>query len=1011
MSSAARLQLFGVPTLAHDGSAWALPLERRSQLLVLLALKRGWVGRGEVAAMLWPEHDNKLAHGNLRKTLFRLDLLPWGRCVQSQGGALCFDGETDVAAFDAALREERLADALALRQGELLSGFDDDANEAWTGWLAYERERQRAAWRSAALAWLDGEVPAPAAVALSAQLLEAEPLDETALRQHVAWLVRSGQQVAARQVCGRFVERLADELGLAPGAALQALQQSLQPASAPAATPAAASPVAAAVAPAPAGDAGFIGRSAELRRIVALLAQEDCRVLCLLGPGGVGKTRLARRALQDLAPAFAQGAVFVTLEDVHDAAGFGERLVRELQVRPAGRGDALSQAIAALQGRQMLLVLDNAETLADGAALLQRLLHDCSGIKLLVTSRARLAVAGEWTLGIEGLPCPDAEDLDRLDAFDAVRLFERSARRVAQGFVATAEAAAIVEICRLVEGLPLALELAAAWVRVLPCAEIAAELRAGSELLQAQDPSQPRRHASIEQVFDQSWRQLAATEREALARLSVFRGGFTLAAARAVAAASMPVLGALADKSLLSKEADRMRLHPLVQQLAAVRLAGTGGQAAAEAEHMVYFQRWLQQRKRGAEGGDRETLQAIDAEFENCRQAWNIAVAQGRADALAHSAPTLLDHFEHRARFEEGLAFLAPALAAPIGRADNRLRALLLSQASLLELRLGRYDTARQSALQALAAVPETAGHDRRAMRDTRYQALSVLAGCALTLGQPAEGRRLYKQALLLARAGALLRNIAATLENLALCEKRLGHYDAALQLSIEALAQHRNNGDNARVALCLSNLGSMYLVLHEAEAAAAHLHEALGLSERHGLVSTHAFVLANLTELAMQTHATDAARQHAERALEIAERTGMRPLAGWLKVQLARLAARRGEPGAAREPLAAAAGLALALGAQTLKAAVLLGLAELLEAQQHPDLARRVLAFGVDEATLSTPDRDELRAEWARRAATLPADAPWPGIALDALLQRIVAEAPLAHAPLLALLQLTHAP
>src|SRR5262249_40915451 len=153
--------------------------------------------------------------------------------------------------------------------------------------------------------------------------------------------------------------------------------------------------------------------------------------------------------------------------------------------------------------------------------------------------------ASEWLVPLEGLPCPEPEDDAHAESFDAVRLFIRSARRVQPGLVPSKEIASIVEICQRVEGLPLALELAAGWTRVVSCREIAAELRQGAELLRAVDSAHVARHASIEAVFDQSWRLLSDAERSALTRLSVFRGGFTAEAARDVAAASLPVLGAL----------------------------------------------------------------------------------------------------------------------------------------------------------------------------------------------------------------------------------------------------------------------------------------------------------------------------------------------------------------------------------------------------------------------------------------------------------------------------------
>lgn len=989
-----RLNLFASPTVEWEGSTLVLPFERRTQLVVLLALRRQWVPRAEVAAMLWPEQETRLAFANLRKTLFRMSSLPWGAALESQGTALRFEVATDVAVFESALREQRSGEALAAYRGDLLAGFDDGESEAWTRWVAFERDRLRAAWRGAALAQLADAGPEPAhAIELSARLLGADPLDEAALRHHMHALARDGQASAARAAYRQFAERLSADLGLAPGAELRALHDTLSSAPRPLAATGAQPPSTAV-------DDGFVGRSIELQRIADLLARDECRLLCLIGPGGVGKTRLARRVLQALAPRYADGAVFVELEDVDTPTQFGLRLAHEARVASgSGHGDALARVVETWRDHQLLLVLDNFEQLAEHAPLLDRLLQDCPRLKIVVTSRLRLAVAGEWSMPLEGLPCPDPEDDDRAESFDAVRLFVKAARRVEPDFTAASERAAIVDICRQVEGLPLALELAAAWVRVLSCAAIADELRQGTELLRASDPRHPPRHASIEAVFEHSWRRLTAVEREALSRLSVFHGGFSIEAARAVATASLPVLGALADKSLLAKDGARMHLHPLVQQLAALRLDQGHARPATEAAHAAYFHHWLAQLEPATENGHREALQAIDTEFENCRRAWQFSIAHGQAEALTRSVPTLLNHFEHRARFEEGLALLRQAIGSPLGLADGRLRALLLSQAALMEMRLARYAEGEATASLALA----TTRHAQP--REAKYRALTVLAGCAVFTGRPAEARSAFQQALAMAQTDARAHDIASTLDNLALCEKRLGRYDEAQRLSLEALAQHRRNGDHARVALCLNNLGSLFTFRDDDEAAQGFLREALQLTEHHGLVSTGAYVLANLTDLALKAHDVDAARDHAERALDVAQSAGLRSLVAWLKVQLARLATRRGELDGACSLLCDGAELALTLGAQSVKPAVLLAWAELLEGQGHANAARRVLAFAADEPTLSAPDRDELRAAWALRASPAAADPPWPGMAVDELLQRIVIEREISHAPLIATL------
>ncbi len=984
-----RFALFGSPAVEQGGLKQALPFERRTQLLVLLALRGGWVPRAEIAAMLWPEQDSKLAYANLRKTLFRLAPLGWANGLESQAGALRLGTDVDVAAFEQALREQRHDDALALYRGDLLDGFDDGQSEAWTRWLAFERDRLRAAWRAAALARLaDANFDAAAALVLAARLLDADPLDEAALRARMAWLQRTGQTSAARQAYREFVERLQRDLGIEPGAELRAAHEGL-------AAPLAA-PLEMAIA-----DAGFIGRSIELQRIAALLARDECRLLCLIGPGGMGKTRLARRALHELASRFADGAAFVALEDIDTPAQFGLRMAQEAGVAPARGGtDALAGAIEVWRERRMLLVLDNFEQLAEQAALLERLLHGCAHLKLIVTSRVRLALAYEWSLPLEGLPCPDPEDQDHAESFDAVRLFTQAALRVDPAFAAAAEAAAIVDICRLVEGLPLALELAAAWVRVLPCAAIATELRQGGELLRARDAAHPARQASIEVVFEHSWQRLAPVEREALARLSVFHGGFTIEAARSVAGASLPVLGALADKSLLTRQGARMHLHPLVQQLSALRLGEGETRAATEAAHAAYFLLWLAQLEAAVEDGRREALQAIDTEFENCRRAWQIATRDGQAEALLASSRTVLDYIDDRGRAEDALAWLHQTIHSPLGRADAGLRATLVGQLAHLEYRMHRYDDARAHARQALA--------DSRHARDggARRQALTVLAGCALQQGRLADARGFYQRLLKQASIEGLDHSAAGTLDNLAIVQRRLGHYDEALSLSSQSLALHRRIGDLAGVALCLNTLAGTHMILHDYPAARAHLQEALAITQREGQVFTRTYVLGTLAEVALKSGDWAAAADHGARANELAERSGNRSVSCWMKLLLARVAVRRSELGAARAATAANTRLAVVLGSPSLYAVVLLVFAELLEAQGERAAARQVLAFAAAHPTITTSDRDDLRAEWAGRTSATVLDPPWPAITLDELLHRIVAEAEVAHGQLIAALR-----
>ncbi len=985
------LSLFGVPSISRDGAARPLPFERRTQLLAHLALKRTWVSRDELAALLWPKLDSRLAQTNLRKALFRLQGLPGADRLDVQGRALRVEMPTDVHAFEQALREERIADAVALHRGGLLAGFDDGGNQAWTEWLGFERGRLRSAWRGAAQQHLQGDLPAAQAVELSQRLVDEDPLDEGAVRLHMDWLVRAGQAGRARQAGREFVARLRDELGIEPSAELRALNDALASAPSRVARPAAARDEARVQA--------FIGRTVELRRIGALLAQDDCRLLCLTGPGGVGKTSLARHAMQALAAEYADGAAFVPLEELAGAPELGARIAHELGFTLEGRAEPMQQVIDALHSRQMLLVLDNFEHLIDGARQLDPLLAACPRVKLLVTSRMRLALPAEWLLPLEGLPCPEEEDEDRLESFDAARLFMRAARRVTPELVPAVEAPAIVDICRQVEGLPLALELAAAWTRVLTCAEIAAELTHGTELLHAVDATQPPRHASLEAVFDKSWQLLMPVERAALARLSVFRGGFTAEAARAVARAPLPVLAALADKSLLRKDGARLHLHPLVQQFAVKRLGEGPERDATQAAHAEFFLGLLGQMRGLTMAGGGAALQVIDEDFENFRRAWTWAIAQTKPGAATGGAKALLDLCDFRGRIADGLALFAAAVDSPLAQVDAAFGALARSQFAHVLYRLDRYAEAEANAKLALEAA-------KKSERETRRQSFNVLATCALRLGRLAEAREYFHKVLDASPAETHSRTFAATLDHLALVEKGMGNFDEALRLGLQALAQHRRNGSTATEALCLSNLGSLHLARGEYAAAVDYLKGALAICERDGIVSTLQYVLSNLTEVTMHLGDLAAAETYARRTLESALTTNHRAVAGSARFNLARLARRRSDLDAARAALAEATETVLPLGVPILKFDALACLAEILQAQGEGSCARRVLAYAARHPAAVPGARAELQRLLDHVPGDAGADARWPALELDDLLHRIVADSRHAFAPLIRMLR-----
>ena len=621
-----------------------------------------------------------------------------------------------------------------------------------------------------------------------------------------------------------------------------------------------------------------------------------------------------------------------------------------------------------------------------------------------MTSRVRLALAAEWLMPVDGLPCPEPDDADRLDAFDAPRLFLQAAQRVEPALAAAVEAPAIAEICRLVDGMPLALELAAAWTRVLSCEAIAAELRGGTELLRAADEAHPARHASMEVVFEQSWRLLSAAERDTLAALSVFRGGFSAPAARAVTGAALPVLGALSDKSLLRKDGARLGMHPLLQQLAALRLEPAARAERARDTHARYYAGLLEQQRRGVEHGEREALDAVDTEFENLRAAWDWSIDAARPVPLRQLAPVLFYFSDQRGRYRDAETMLARAAAGDFARDDAPLQALLLGQVAHLVYRQDRNDEAIALAERSLAAAGAQADAPARA------QGYQVLGGCALRQGHLAAAMRYFEQAQRCSETAGDRRKAASSLHNQAVVARVMGRRDEARRRLQQLLGLQQALGDHAGQSLVLVSLGLTAEDDGDFPAAIAHLEQALAIGERHGFANARTTALMNLAGIAVKQRDDATARRYGARALDVATSAGNRLVALTVRNQFAILDARAQRLEEARNGLRETLREAAGMGQPALLLEGLLAFAELLLALGDAACAHQVLDLAVAQDDAPPALREELR----RLQAQLPPPperlAP-PAMTLGELVGRIVADSDADYGSLRTALRAAAAP
>jgi predicted ATPase/DNA-binding XRE family transcriptional regulator len=416
----------------------------------------------------------------------------------------------------------------------------------------------------------------------------------------------------------------------------------------------------------------LIGRTHELEELNRLLRDPNCRLLTLVGPGGIGKTRLAIESASTILGKFEDGVYFVPFAPVNssrfiipvitDSIGFSFQ-----SVNPA---DPKTQLFNYLREKQILLVIDNLEHLLNepDITMFSELLAMAPNVKLLVTSRETLNLQAEWVFEVQGLPVSEDPQSETIIQDTSIELFIQRARRAHAGFSPAAnDLLAIARICQLVDGMPLAIELAAGWVRTLSCEEIMHELEHSLDILHASTRDLSTRHRSMRAVFDHSWKLLTEDEQQVLARLSLFRGGFRREAAEEVAKTTLITLSALVTKSLVRRGNDgRYDLHELIRQFAAEQFAGLQlEQAATLKRHGYYYlASFGQADERLRSSGLREALSELTTEMDNFRAAWEWAINHSEFALIEQTARMLFILYDTLGWFQEGLDMLGHAINA-----------------------------------------------------------------------------------------------------------------------------------------------------------------------------------------------------------------------------------------------------------------------------------------------------------------------------------------------------------
>lgn len=912
------LYLSGPPQVLVDGAVvHGFESEKALALLAYLALVGRPVNRDYLAGLFWGELDTDHSRGNLRRVLHNLThRLPGCLEVERHSVRFVADQATvDVQEFRRHLAGgdlDAMQAALTWCGGDLLEGIALANCPEFELWLVGQRER----WRAETLAILEQLIDArtqqgdyASALTLLDRALALAPWVEHLHRHKMLLLARRGHFTAALKQYELCRHLLADELGAQPSHELEALHTRIEAARQ--------RPHNVAPQPPPA----LVGRVQERAELSALLLDPAQRLITITGPGGVGKSTLAQAVASETGFAFLDGVLYAHLLTIAHPRELPGLLLQQLGLASNGQAPTVEQAVAALQARELLIVLDNAEHLLPGAhnddaeeaaILLRGVLEEAPHVKVLITSRQRLALRAERVFALQGLA---------QTAEAALALFwQRLAQYDPQPGRSAAEDAAAAQICTLLDGSPLGIELAAAQSAQTGVVAVAVSLHASLDHLRGAWVDLPARQRSLRALFDSSWSLLAPAEQRSLAQLALFAGEFSGAAARAVAAADAHMLARLVDHSLLRPTPSGCyAFHPAVHQFAADRLAADAAHtAAANARFIHYYLALLAGHNlAAAPARHAASVACLSKEWLDVRAAWRLLCANP-SEALLNDVDLLpaLDALYHfcnaRSLFYDGRELLASLYAIlPVHAAW--LRGEVGVRLALFHLRLGEPEPARrllEEQLQALRTlrprptaaialgalnlatvalhqdrydeVQQLSEESGRLYRQTgdrwgEAMALNVAGVVEFNCARYDRAQCLYTQALAIFEALGDTRYAAKVLHNLATSNDMIGDHSHALAHFTAALEIHRQNGEQWSEALAHNSIGFVQINLGLYPAAHAQFIAAGQLFANLGGRWGEMIVLANRCLLDYLCGDLTAAEQHGRRAHHLAQTLGDR--------------------------------------------------------------------------------------------------------------------------------------
>jgi DNA-binding SARP family transcriptional activator/predicted ATPase len=901
MTPQLKLFLFGPPRIEQNGQSLAFGVRKGMALLVYLAVTRQAHSRDALATLFWPESNQQEARASLRRMLYRInqtldmEILVAARDTVEVNSQI--DLWSDVAEFSQKIADcyvdgamlatescrRQMEEAINFYTDDFMAGFTLPDCAEFDDWQFFQREELRQFYAGSLeqlMGYYEEQSQYEQAIFYARRWLSLDRMHEPVHRHLMRLYAYAGQHSAALRQYEECVRVLDEELGVEPDEETVALFETIRarrltgenkPVTTLARSPVASPPAqpVAAVAPAakprytlPVEPLPLIGRDVELAQLQNMLANPRCRLITLVGMGGMGKTHLALEVAHKLAESqassFPDGIVFVPLADRTETTNPDSVIIfamaGALGLPLSGQTEPTEQLLDFLQPKKMLIILDNLEHLLydsqDGVYtgpvldLIGEILESASEIKLLVTSREPLQLQAEWRLDLEGLrfpPSEEPEDADALYTYSSVQLFVQFAQQVQPSYeLGSHNAAYIHRLCRMVAGSPLALKLAAAWVRIFNCERIVGDIEQNLDLLSTQMRNIPVRQRSMRAVFDYTWRLLSCEEQRLLLATSVFRGSFTEAAVTEVAGATPHLLAGLIDRGLLqvlsSVEGIQYRLHDLTRQYAADHLAANPAyEQEIRDKHTRYYMNFLHNLHDALVGaGQPQALAVMRNNIENAHLMWERALAEGNLDALEKSVGSFWRYFWSRTPGQEGKQFFTNAISQ-LERAHGlqehpQYRSVLrivYGMRGEFHYFLGDYELARVDFYKSLQLARQMG------LRKEEIDMLVPLSSIARWRGETEVAQKQLHEALAVYRELGQPIGVADVLHELAQLYFYTGEYIRARECAVESLSISKELGRPDWIGWALDAMAWVAFCLGEYADARKYYTESLSYFER----------------------------------------------------------------------------------------------------------------------------------------------------------------------------------